>query len=165
MQHNQTPGEAKVVGTFRAYDVRDSETIASAIRDNLDGLMRTFGTDAASPPRPSYVLEAEPAYPPLVNNPSFTKRAAEVLKQSFKDVDDQMEPNLGAEDFACYLERVPGLFMFLGGGNPELGITAMNHSDRFDMDEACLPVGIRALLTLAADFQQSPSSYLGRLPG
>jgi amidohydrolase len=160
MQHNQTPSEAKVVGTFRAYDVRDSETIAAAIRANLDGLMRTFAKPDISD-LPVYRLEAEPVYPPLVNAPAFTRRAAEVLKACFPDVDDDMEPNLGAEDFACYLQRVPGLFMFLGGGNAERGITAMNHSDRFDMDEAVLPIGIKALLTLTSDFLQNPGPYLG----
>jgi|WetSurMetagenome_2_1015567.scaffolds.fasta_scaffold49039_2 amidohydrolase len=211
MQHNQTPAEAEIVGTFRAYDVRDSETIAATIRSNLDGLMVGTGhaaenrdrtapsqtqalrgtvrgfphasapgrsdtrengdrSDTRSPdpsiprslPLPSYTLDAEPAYPPLVNNPVFTRRAAEVLKRSFDAVDDDMEPNLGAEDFACYLERVPGMFMFLGGGNPERGITAMNHSDRFDMDEAVLPTGIKALLTLTTDFLSNPTPYLGR---
>jgi amidohydrolase len=181
MQHNQTPAEADVIGTFRAYDVRDSETIAATIKANLDGLMLAFGREnrdctAASPMScseglspfsrspyvPSYTLDAEPAYPPLVNEPAFTRRAAEVLKANFPDVDDDMEPNLGAEDFACYLQRVPGLFMFLGGGNPERGITAMNHSDRFDMDEAVLPVGVKALLTLTTDFLGNPAPYFAR---
>ena len=175
MQHNQTPAEAKVVGTFRAYDVRDSETIVAAVKANLNGLMGAFAKPGAghdrnlgvsdrvpSPGVPSYVLDAEPAYPPLVNNPAFTRRATEVLKANFLDVDDDMEPNLGAEDFACYLQKVPGLFMFLGGGNPGRGITAMNHSDRFDMDEAVLPLGIKALLTLARDFLQNSSPYLGK---
>jgi metal-dependent amidase/aminoacylase/carboxypeptidase family protein len=66
------------------------------------------------------------------------------------------------EDFACYLERVPGVFLFLGGGNAERGITAMNHSDRFDMDEGVLPVGVKALITLATDFLIDPAPYLGR---
>jgi amidohydrolase len=175
MQHNQTPAEAEVVGTFRAYDVHDSETIAAAIKANLDSLIQAFGAGHDPIPLgnrdrvpslasrlPSYTLEAELAYPPLVNNPVFTKRAAEVLRQSFADVDDDMEPNLGGEDFACYLERVPGMFMFLGGGNPERGITAMNHSDRFDMDEAVLATGARALLTLATDFLNDPDPYLRR---
>jgi len=184
MQHNQTPAEAKVVGTFRAYDVRDSEIIMAAIRSNLDGLMQAFSRPGAghdrvvgpgpmqsdpgdsdrvpSPGVPSYTLDAEAAYPPLVNDPAFTRRATEVLRASFPNVDDDMEPNLGAEDFACYLEKVPGMFMFLGGGNPERSITAMNHSDRFDMDEAVLATGTKALLTLAFDFLQSPEPYLGR---
>ena len=165
MQHNQTPAEAEVVGTFRSYDLRDSETIAATIKANLDGLMQTFGASlvpSPSSPVPSYTLDAEPAYPPLVNEPRFTRHAAEVLKANFPDVDDDMEPNLGAEDFACYLQKVPGLFMFLGGGNPERGITAMNHSDRFDMDEAVLPTGIKALLTLVTDFLRDPAPYLGR---
>jgi metal-dependent amidase/aminoacylase/carboxypeptidase family protein len=159
MQHNQTPAEARVVGTFRAYDVRDSETIVSAIKANLEGLMRAFAKSDI-PGLPQYVLDAEPAYPPLVNGPVFTRRAAEVLKAQFPDVDDDMEPNLGAEDFASYLQQVPGLFMFLGGGNPERGITAMNHSDRFDMDEDALPTGIKALLTLTCDFLENPEPYL-----
>jgi amidohydrolase len=165
MQHNQTPAEAEVVGTFRAYDLRDSETIAATIKSNLDGLMLSFGSSLAprpSSPVPSYILEAEPAYPPLVNNPAFTRRTAEALKQNFQDVDDDMEPNLGGEDFACYLERVPGVFLFLGGGNAERGITAMNHSDRFDMDESALATGVKALLTLATDFLTGPESYLGK---
>jgi metal-dependent amidase/aminoacylase/carboxypeptidase family protein len=165
MQHNQTPAEAEVVGTFRAYDVRDSETIAATIKSNLDGLMQAFGASlvpSPSSPVPSYTFDAEPAYPPLVNDPIFTRRSAEVLKASFPDVDDDMDPNLGGEDFASYLQKVPGLFMFLGGGNPERGITAMNHSDRFDMDEAVLPTGIKALLTLTTDFLSNPAPYLGR---
>ena len=189
MQHNQTPAEAEVVGTFRSYDLRDSETIAAAIRANLDGLMQAFSREngdctaalvptvplahsiscseglspfSRSPRVPSYTLDAEPAYPPLVNEPAFTRRATEVLRQSFPNVDDDMEPNLGAEDFACYLQMVPGLFMFIGGANPERGITAMNHSDRFDLDEAVLPTGIKALLTLATDFLSNPAPYLGR---
>jgi amidohydrolase len=72
-----------------------------------------------------------------------------------------MEPNLGGEDFACDLQKVPGLFMFLGGGNPERGITAMSHSHRFDMNEAGLPVGIKALLTLTGDFHENPGPYFG----
>ena len=189
MQHNQTPGEARVIGTFRAYDLLDSERIVAAMQANLDGLMQAFSREngdctaansmlapavaqphcseglspfSRSPHVPRYVLDAEPAYPPLLNDPVFTRRAAEVLKASFPDVDDDMEPNLGGEDFACYLQKVPGLFMFLGGGNPERGITAMNHSDRFDMDEAVLPTGIKALLTLTTDFLRDPAPYLGR---
>ncbi len=181
-QHNQTPAEAEVVGTFRSYDLRDSEAIVAAIRSNLDGLMVAFGREkgdsppeqqiesaavqspfSPSSPVPSYLLDAEPAYPPLVNNPTFTRRAAEVLRQSFVNVDDDMEPNLGGEDFACYLEKVPGVFLFLGGGNPERGITAMNHSDRFDMDEAVLATGTKVLLTLATDFLAEPAPYIGRL--
>jgi metal-dependent amidase/aminoacylase/carboxypeptidase family protein len=72
-----------------------------------------------------------------------------------------MAPNLGAEDFACYLQKVPGLFMFLGSRNPAKGIDAMNHSDRFDIDEDALLVGVRALLALTRDFLANPAQYTG----
>jgi metal-dependent amidase/aminoacylase/carboxypeptidase family protein len=38
----------------------------------------------------------------------------------------------------------------------------MNHSDRFDMDEAALATGTKALLTLAFDFLQNSEPYLGK---
>jgi amidohydrolase len=151
MQHNQTPAEAKVVGTFRAYDMRDSEAILSQMRSNLDGLMTTYRRPGIEG-LPSYTIDAEPAYPPLVNSPALSKRAATVLREAGFDVDDEMEPNLGAEDFARYAERVPGLFVFLGGGNDERGICAMNHSDRFDIDEPALAVGVQAMLALTLEF-------------
>jgi amidohydrolase len=160
MQHNQTPAEATVVGTFRAYELRDSERILGQLRASLDGLMRTFAR-AGVEGLPAYELAAEPAYPPLVNTPAFTRHAAGVLRAAFADVDDEMEPNLGAEDFARYVERVPGMFIFLGGGNPARGITAMNHHDRFDIDEPALSVGVRALLVLATDFLAGPDVFLG----
>jgi amidohydrolase len=59
--------------------------------------------------------------------------------------------NFGAEDFAYYLKEVSGLFMFLGTNNPGKGITAVNHSSRFDIDEDILEIGMRAMATLALD--------------
>jgi metal-dependent amidase/aminoacylase/carboxypeptidase family protein len=69
--------------------------------------------------------------------------------------------NFGAEDFACYLEHVPGMFAFLGCGNPARGISAVNHSDRFDIDEDALGIGVNALVTLAVDYLARPASYTG----
>jgi amidohydrolase len=57
----------------------------------------------------------------------------------------------GAEDFAWYQAKIPGLFFFLGsltqGAKPYL-----NHSPYYTMDEAGLIVGVRAMANLAVDF-------------
>ena len=161
MQHNQTPSEARVVGTFRTFDEGVSQAISDQIRATLDGLVRAAAKPGI-PGLPSYEYEVDPSYPALINDPAFTRRAAEVLRQHFPDVDDAMPPNLGAEDFACYLQKVPGMFIFLGCANPGRGIDAMNHSDRFDIDESALGKGVGALVTLATDFLADPKSYLDR---
>ena len=42
---------------------------------------------------------------------------------------------MGAEDFAYYLEKVPGAFFFLGIRNEEIGATEPLHNDKFMVDE------------------------------
>ena len=60
----------------------------------------------------------------------------------------------GAEDFACYEQRVPGLFFFLGGmpkgTKPEEA--APHHSPDFHIDEGALKLGVRALSYLTLDY-------------
>jgi amidohydrolase len=56
----------------------------------------------------------------------------------------------GGEDFACYAEKVPGLFFFLGvKASPE---PAGLHSPHFLLNEAALPVGVRTMALLAVEY-------------
>ena len=49
-----------------------------------------------------------------------------------------MEPSMGGEDFAYYLEKVPGCFMYLGVKNAEKGCIYPGHNTKFTIDEdAC----------------------------
>lgn len=61
-------------------------------------------------------------------------------------------PQMGAEDFALYQQRIPGLYFFLGVGNEAKRITAMIHTEYFDMDEDALPIGVRAMATTVLDY-------------
>ena len=54
-----------------------------------------------------------------------------------------------AEDFAYFLQKVPGAFILIGAGNAERGITAPHHSPTFDIDESVLPRGAELLARLA----------------
>ena len=48
---------------------------------------------------------------------------------------------MGAEDFAYYLEKVPGTFYRLGIRNEAAGITADIHNDHFTIDETSMKAG------------------------
>ena len=61
-------------------------------------------------------------------------------------------PQMGAEDFAYFQQQVPGFYYFLGVGNQARGITAMIHTEHFDIDEAALAVGMRSMATVVADY-------------
>jgi amidohydrolase len=57
-----------------------------------------------------------------------------------------------AEDFAYYQQRIPGFYFFLGVSNPAKKITAMWHTEHFDLDEDALLAGMRAMATVVADY-------------
>ena len=60
----------------------------------------------------------------------------------------QRHPSLGGEDFAYFLQKVPGCLVRFGAGHPELpNIPA--HSPYFDFDEGVLPIGASFLAQVA----------------
>jgi metal-dependent amidase/aminoacylase/carboxypeptidase family protein len=87
-----------------------------------------------------------------MNHPEMVKRAVPVLEAAVgKENVLLQKPQMGAEDFACYAERVPGFYFMLGVRNESLGITEMLHTPRFDVDEACLSVGVQAMSSLVLE--------------
>ena len=52
-------------------------------------------------------------------------------------------PDMGVEDFAYFLEKIPGAFFNLGVGNKEKKITSPLHNDKFNIDESALIIGVK----------------------
>ena len=65
---------------------------------------------------------------------------------------------MGSEDFAFFVEEVPGFYFNLGVNKPGVAPqdAAPNHSPYFYADESALIVGVRALSALAWEFLETP---------
>jgi amidohydrolase len=101
-----------------------------------------------------YELSYRHSYPALHNDPDITNMFLAVAR-SVLDEDEIVEmknPIMGAEDMAFYLEKVPGLFFFLGTNNPEKGIVYPNHSSHFEVDEQYLWKGPALMTRVVLDF-------------
>ena len=61
-------------------------------------------------------------------------------------------PATGAEDFSYFAQEAPGLFISLGVGADDPSLVHPNHSPYFYADERALPIGVRALASLAVDY-------------
>ncbi len=59
---------------------------------------------------------------------------------------------MGAEDFAFYSEKVPGVFVFLGVMNEEKGACYAQHHQNFNIDEDALEIGTGLHVQYALDF-------------
>ena len=93
-------------------------------------------------------LVYENGYPAVINHEEETRRWQQKL-QGFVEV-TPVDPDMGGEDFAYYLQNKPGAFLFLGGAPPD-GKVAPHHSPHFLIDERALPLGVEVLYRALTD--------------
>jgi metal-dependent amidase/aminoacylase/carboxypeptidase family protein len=85
-------------------------------------------------------------YPPVVNHAEGTELIGEVARKALGDARvREIAPSMGGEDFAYYLEKVPGCFYWLGCEPKGRDRAPMLHSPDFDLDEASLLTGIEIM--------------------
>lgn len=92
-----------------------------------------------------------PSYPPLVNNKDCLDYViANSEKLGYRAI-DQQKPELGLEDFAYYLELVPGAFFNLG--TCIAGDYRNIHSSTFQIDESALEIGANIQILNILNYQ------------
>jgi amidohydrolase len=69
-----------------------------------------------------------------------------------------INPDTGAEDFAYYQQKIPGLFFFVGACSPKMdpAKAPAHHTPEFVMDEGSMITGVKALLNLTFDYMYLP---------
>jgi len=132
--YNAIAERAVLKGTIRSTD----ETVRTHIMEKIRKIASSFAilNDA------EIKVIFKEGYPPIINDERATKFAfqvAEELVGKEKTITIQY-PSLGGEDFAYYLQQVPGCFIRFGGAK-EGYETGPSHSPRFDFDEEVLRVG------------------------
>lgn len=127
---NVIPEDAYVGGTVRTFDPDVKIMVKRRMSEIVAGHAAAFNVDA--------VLRYNEGYPPTVNTPKETDFAVgiarEVAAQGVVVPDQQRE--MGAEDFAYFLEKRPGAYLFVGNGD-----TAGLHQSSYDFDDATAPYG------------------------
>jgi amidohydrolase len=139
---NVIPSRAELIGTIRA--------VTSASRDLLLNQLRRMSTNVAE----AYGMEAQVTFgartPPLVNSPAPIGWARDAARAVLGDT--ALVPlagaNMGGEDFAYYLERMPGCFLRIGAREPG-GPWLPAHSPQFYAAEESLFVGAAVLAETA----------------
>jgi amidohydrolase len=133
-------------GTIRTLDAGVRTTLKERMARTVDGVAAAHGTTA----RLRWVADGNP---PTMNEEALTRASVPSLNRVYGPAHvREVRPQMGAEDFALYAEKMPALYVKMGVRNQARGITAMIHTEDFDLDEAVLPLGVRAIATLAWDF-------------
>ena len=131
---NILPDAAELSGTARAFSREDHARIKEGIRGAVCAACAPLGVEAE--------VAFGDGYPPTVNDEAlFARFRAATCGLPFRLLP---APDLTTEDFAFYLERVPGMMFYLGTGS-----NAPLHSPLFTLDEEALVNGLEAFCRLA----------------
>lgn len=132
--HNVIPSEVKIHGTFRTFDEDWRKEAHQLIKQTAHYTAKAFSVEC------KVIIDS--GYPVLVNDHEET----EFVRQnaSFYLGDEQvsdLEIRTTVEDFAYYLQKVPGCFYRLGIRNEDKNIVSNLHTDTFDIDEKAIETG------------------------
>ncbi|MFZ6721804.1 M20 aminoacylase family protein [Undibacterium sp. Ji49W] len=146
---NVIPDDATLIGTVRAF--------STAMIDLIEKRMKAIAEHTAAAFDAQVDFQFKRNYPPLINHAKETAFAAEVMRSVVgnDNVDAQVEPTMGAEDFAFMLQAKPGCYAFIGNGDGDHrdmghGLGPCNlHNPSYDFNDDLLPIGATYWVRLA----------------
>lgn len=134
--YNVIPSEALIEGTIRALEEDVRQTLAQRIGEIAENTAKAF--------RGSVDFEMVWGAPPVVNDAAMARLAADAAIDVIgKDmvIDKLAAPNMGGEDFAYYLKKAPGAFIFLSSSDAKKKTDVPHHNPRFNVDESVFWIG------------------------
>lgn len=135
----------KMTGTVRTFD----EETRSIMKERVHTVVAQTGAIYGAETQLNYII----GYPPVVNDEQETARFFREAVHVFGADHVQKSPMLmPAEDFAYYLQQIPGCFMFVGAGNPEKNAVYPHHHPKFDFDEDAMQNAVKLFIAMAKGY-------------
>lgn len=152
VRSNIIPDEVTMIGTIRALDTKMQKEIFERMERTTTMIAASSGAEAT--------LTIDPGYPVTFNNPEITRRLMPtVVATAGEDNVHLVRPITGAEDFSFYAEKVPSLFIFLGGMDPAMDKKDApgHHTPFFRVDDRGLKLGVELYVNVAMDYLKGNS--------
>ena len=141
---NIMAGSAYITGTLRTWSSSVRERVIDRIERVAGKTSHAFGADIT--------FSFEEGNPAVVNDPVCAETACRAVTEVLgPDAVGTYEGTLAGEDFAEYLQHVPGVFAFIGTRNPEIGAEHPQHSCYYTVDESVLVKGTMVAAQWACD--------------
>jgi amidohydrolase len=151
VRDNIIPDRVELKGTIRAFDEDLRRTLHERVRETAEHHARGCRCEAE--------VRVKRNYPVTINHPGLTAWSVPRLGRIAGDRHlIEVGKLTNAEDFSYYQQRIPGFFYFVGvtPADQDPAAAPTNHSPRFRVDEAGLPLALRSLAGLAASYLASP---------
>ena len=128
---NIIPQIAEMGGTTRTFDPGTRDLIEERLVSISESIAEAYGAKAT--------VKYKRLYPPVVNHVRETNFAVATARSiaGVGNVNAELEPLMGSEDFAFMLESRPGNIILIGNGD-----TAGVHDAKYDFNDAAIPYGV-----------------------
>lgn len=135
--HNQIPETAIMGGTIRAFSVDAMELLKRRLTELATAIATAFQLEAD--------VAIEAGLKPTVNTEVETELARQAVQTAGLKLGPVFQPTMGAEDFGCFLQKIPGAFAIIGNGVNCTGL----HTPTYDYNDEILPVAANFLAACA----------------
>jgi len=146
---NIIPNEVNLVGTIRSldYDMRDH--IKKRMKELAEGIAESYGGNA--------IIEIVDGADITYNDPELMEKMLPSLKNTAGNNNVILnKAKTLAEDYAYYLNEIPGFIFELGGYNTnETRKAPPHHTPDFFIDDSSMLLGVKVMTNLALDFLDS----------
>jgi amidohydrolase len=148
IRENIIPEYAEMSGTIRTFDPEMQKSIHEKIKLTATKIAESAGA------RAEVTIDSKTAV--TYNDPALTEKMVASLQRAAGGEKNVVRINAqtGAEDFASYQKKVPGLFFFVGACPPgqDPSKAPSHHTPDFMMDESSMVTGVKALLNVTFDY-------------
>ncbi len=129
---NVIPDSAVLEGTLRAFDPNTRAFLMERIHDVAEGVAKTY--------RAGVTIEELSSVPAVISDDEMT----DLMIKSVKDLDENVVlanqlHAMGSEDFAVYMEKVPGIIVMIGAGVDDQEKWVGQHNPNIEFNEDVLP--------------------------
>lgn len=149
VRENIIPEEATLGGTIRTLDTGMQKDVWQRIERTAKNIAEASGATAEV----SITSKTLVTY----NDPELTRRMVPTLQKATNGNAVVMNAVTGAEDFSYFAEKVPSLFLYVGGmpSGKDPKTTAAHHTPDFFVDESGMKTGIKALVYFVLDYPKT----------
>eukprot|EP01133_Synstelium_polycarpum_P003394 gene3394-3854_t len=149
VRSNIIPEKVEMLGTIRNFSKEDEALFIERVKTIATKTAEAGGGTA------EVKIPYSNHYPVTFNDVALTEKMLPSLQATAGKAHVRLKPPVtGAEDFSFFQEKIPGLFIFLGGmpkdGDPLKAPS--HHTPDFFIDESGFTLGVNALSNLVLDY-------------
>ena len=151
IRENIIPENAEMAGTIRTFDPAMQKLIHEKIKLTATKIAESAGARAE--------VTIDSKTPVTYNDQAVTEKMVPALQRVAGEANViRINPDTGAEDFAYYQQKVPGMFFFVGACPPDVDPSKApsHHTPDFMMDERSMLTGLRAMLNITLEYMYLP---------